>query len=110
MKKLNPLQKWYERFTKSKNKFLFDINQVGISNIKQPVNIHSSLSPNQQTTIATFTLTSSLPYDRKGTNMSRFVEQLEQYRRQGFILDLSTLHDFVKTLSERLEQKKLNFK
>ncbi|MDF2053219.1 GTP cyclohydrolase I FolE2 [Priestia megaterium] len=88
-----------------KNKFLFDINQVGISNVKQPVNVHSSLSPNQQTTIATFTLTSSLPYDKKGTNMSRFVEQLEQYRRQGFILDFSTLHDFVKTLSERLEQK-----
>ncbi|MET3684498.1 GTP cyclohydrolase I [Priestia megaterium] len=84
---------------------MFALNQAGISNVKQPVILNSLLFPKQQTTIATFTLTSSIPYDKKGTNMSRFVEHLEEYRRQGFTLDFSNLHDFVKELTERLNQK-----
>jgi len=87
-----------------KNNFLFPINKVGISNVKMPVHVNSVLQPIQQTTIATFTLTSSLPSDHKGTNMSRFTEQLEKYRQQGLTLNLLTLHDFVKELSDRLEQ------
>ncbi|WP_078410933.1 GTP cyclohydrolase FolE2 [Priestia abyssalis] len=87
-----------------KNNFLFPLNKVGISNVKMPVNVNSLLQPVQQTTVATFTLTSSIPYNHKGTNMSRFTEQLEKYRQQGFILEFSMLHDFVKELSVRLEQ------
>ncbi|MDQ0242974.1 GTP cyclohydrolase I [Bacillus fengqiuensis] len=85
--------------------FLFEIDAVGITNVKIPVSVTSTLSPVTQTTIATFTLTSTIPRDVKGTNMSRFTEQLELYRRQGFNLDFSQLHDFVKELSERLGQR-----
>lgn len=74
-------------------------------NVKLPVNVNCLLPPKQQTTIATFSLTSSLPHNQKGTNMSRFMEQLEQYRYKGFTLNFSTLHDFARELSQRLEQK-----
>lgn len=40
--------------------------------------------------------------------MSRFTEQLEQYRQNGgFVLTLSNLYDFTKELAERLKQKML---
>jgi GTP cyclohydrolase IB len=93
-----------------KNHFLFPINKVGISNVKIPVQVNSVLQPFMQTTVATFALTSSLPYDQKGTNMSRFTEQLEKYRQQGFTLNFPSLHGFVKELSERLVQTDINLK
>ncbi|MCA1032479.1 GTP cyclohydrolase FolE2 [Bacillus timonensis] len=89
----------------SRKDFLFEIDSVGISNVKLPVIVLSSLEPKEQTTISTFKLTSKIPYDAKGTNMSRFTEQLENYRKQGFQLTLSSLYDFTKELAERLKQK-----
>ncbi|MCM3183667.1 GTP cyclohydrolase FolE2 [Priestia megaterium] len=87
------------------NTFLFTLDEVGISNIKQPVIVNSSICPKQQTTVATFTLTSGIPSNKKGTNMSRFVEHLEEYRSRGFTVDFSNLHDFVRALAVRLNQK-----
>ncbi len=90
----------------TKKDFLFTIDAVGISNVKQPIIIESDLEPNQQTTIATFKMTSKISYDAKGTNMSRFTEQLETYRQNGgFILSIKNLYDFTKELAERLKQK-----
>ncbi|MFD2213550.1 GTP cyclohydrolase FolE2 [Metabacillus endolithicus] len=90
----------------TKKDFLFTIDAVGISNVKHPIIIHSDLLPKEQTTIATFKMTSKISYDSKGTNMSRFTEQLEQYRQNGgFVLTLSNLYDFTKELAERLKQK-----
>ncbi|MDF1997994.1 GTP cyclohydrolase FolE2 [Peribacillus frigoritolerans] len=88
-----------------KEDFLFELDAVGIKNVKTPVSVISTLEPITQTTIATFTLTSTIPRDVKGTNMSRFTEQLELYRRQGFTLTFSQLSDFIIELSERLGQK-----
>ncbi|KAB2489802.1 GTP cyclohydrolase FolE2 [Priestia endophytica] len=85
--------------------FLFPIKKVGISNVKIPVRLESHLIPRHQTTIATFTLTSSLSHGQKGTNMSRFVEILEKYRQQGFTLNFSVLHRFLEELSQKLEQE-----
>ncbi|MFZ3589329.1 GTP cyclohydrolase FolE2 [Bacillus sp. DJP31] len=85
--------------------FLFQINSVGISNVKHPVKVTSTLLPNEQTTIATFSFTSKIPVNQKGTNMSRFTEQLQLYYNQGFNLSISTLHDFLRELATRLEQE-----
>lgn len=85
--------------------FLFKIDAVGITNVKIPVTVTSILHPNTQTTIATFSLSSTIPRDVKGTNMSRFTEQLELYRKQGFNLNFSFLRDFLLELSSRLEQR-----
>lgn len=85
--------------------FLFTIKKVGISNVKIPVQLQSSLPPRDQTTIATFSLTSNLSHKQKGTNMSRFLEVLERYRQQGFTLNFSTLHCFLEELAQKLEQE-----
>lgn len=89
----------------TKKDFLFPLDAVGITNVKSPVMVTSTLNPTSQTTIGTFTLTSSIPRDAKGTNMSRFTEQLELYRKQSFSLNLSQLRDFVKEMAERLKQQ-----
>ncbi|OXS78718.1 GTP cyclohydrolase FolE2 [Domibacillus enclensis] len=104
--KLKPSEK--EKIPDLQNKkenFLFEIDAVGITNVKMPVSITSVLNPYTQTTIASFTLTSAISHEVKGTNMSRFTEQLELYRRQGFTLSFSQLSDFLKELAGRLEQK-----
>ncbi|TYR81700.1 GTP cyclohydrolase I FolE2 [Priestia megaterium] len=86
-----------------KRDFLFDIQAVGISNVKIPVTVSSSNGLNTQTTIATFTLTSSIPRDSKGTNMSRFTELLEEYRVRGELtLSFNSLSRFIAELSDRL--------
>ncbi|MRH42597.1 GTP cyclohydrolase I FolE2 [Aquibacillus halophilus] len=85
--------------------FMFDIDAVGISNVKHPILIESTMKPHTQTTIGTFNLTSSIDKNSKGTNMSRFTEQLHQYHESGLILNLKTIKKFTKELASRLKQK-----
>lgn len=88
----------------SKKDFLFAIDAVGISNVKNPIKIVSGLQPFQQTTIGTFTFTSRIDQNSKGTNMSRFTEQLNEYYMNGYTLTLETLKRFTKDLADRLQQ------
>ncbi|WP_163972158.1 GTP cyclohydrolase FolE2 [Oceanobacillus halotolerans] len=88
----------------TKKDFLFHIDAVGITNVKHPVIIHSKLNPTNQTSIGTFQFTSSIDQSSKGTNMSRFTEQLSVYHEQGFPVDFTTLKEFTKDLAERLKQ------
>ncbi|MFC7060338.1 GTP cyclohydrolase FolE2 [Halobacillus seohaensis] len=88
----------------SKKDFLFDIDMVGISNVKHPISIPSQLTPGIQTTIGTFTFGSSISQGSKGTNMSRFTEQLDKYHNQGFAIDIETLKTFTSELAGRLKQ------
>ncbi len=94
----------------TKNDFLFKIDAVGIQNVKHPIVVQSALKPYQQTTIGTFEFTSSIAQDSKGTNMSRFTEQLHQYYENGFIIDLNTMKKFVAELSDRLKQTDASMK
>lgn len=87
--------------------FLFTIDAVGVSNVKYPVVIESELAPTKQTSIATFSLTSKLDRMSKGTNMSRFLEQLEQSSDDGLQMDFVSLKTFAKQLQNRLEQEKV---
>lgn len=89
----------------TKKDFLFDIDAVGISNVKHPIRINSSIKPEIQTTIGTFRFTSSIGKGSKGTNMSRFTEQLDKYHNEGFAIDIVTLKRFTKELAERLKQE-----
>lgn len=89
----------------TKKDFLFDLNVVGISNVKYPITIESNMNPGFQTSIGTFKFSSSLANTSKGTNMSRFMEQLNHYHEQGFNLTIANLKSFAKELAERLEQK-----
>lgn len=84
--------------------FLFPLDHVGITNVKHPIIVRSNLQPNSQTTIGTFKLSSSIGQMSKGTNMSRFTEQLQKYYQEGLTTDFSTLKKFVIELADRLEQ------
>jgi len=87
-----------------KKNFLFDLDAVGIADVKHPIIVPSTLEPTTQTTIGTFKFTSSINKMNKGTNMSRFTEQLNMYHQQGFTADFVTLKSFTKELTKRLEQ------
>jgi GTP cyclohydrolase I len=105
--KLKPTEKEHmPDLQNAKMDFLFTIDSVGISNVKHPIMLKSDLNPQQQTTIASFKMTSKISQDSKGTNMSRFTEQLETYRQNGgFSPSIKSLFDFTKELAERLKQK-----
>lgn len=88
----------------SKQDFLFSIDVVGINNVKHPIRVESSMAPEEQTTIGTFTFSSSVARGSKGTNMSRFTEQLTKYSENGFSVDVETLKAFTRELADRLKQ------
>ncbi|ALX47878.1 GTP cyclohydrolase FolE2 [Lentibacillus amyloliquefaciens] len=94
----------------SKEDFLFDLDEVGIANVKHPITVASSLEPKSQTTIGTFEFSSSIDKSSKGTNMSRFTEQLQAFHQKGFVIDIKTLKIFTKDLAERLDQKDAEIK
>ncbi|WP_099158204.1 GTP cyclohydrolase FolE2 [Virgibacillus ndiopensis] len=88
----------------TKKDFLFDLDAVGIANVKHPIIVKSNLIPTTQTSIGTFQFSSSVEKTSKGTNMSRFTEQLALYHKAGFTADIATLKQFTKELAERLKQ------
>ncbi|HLR80464.1 MAG TPA: GTP cyclohydrolase FolE2 [Bacillota bacterium] len=88
----------------TKKDFLFAIDAVGISNVKHPIIINSHLQPKSQTSIGVFRFTSGINQMNKGTNMSRFTEQLHQYYQNGFVADFASLKQFAKELAHRLQQ------
>ncbi|WLV25887.1 GTP cyclohydrolase FolE2 [Aciduricibacillus chroicocephali] len=87
-----------------KKDFLFDLDVCGVSNIKYPISVKSILKPEVQTTIGTFRFSSTIEKTSKGTNMSRFMEQLNKYHEVGFTADFATMRLFTKELAERLEK------
>ncbi|QDP40302.1 GTP cyclohydrolase FolE2 [Radiobacillus deserti] len=90
----------------SRKDFLFEIDAVGISNVKHPIQITSQLQPQSQTTIGTFTFTSKINQDSKGTNMSRFTEQLTEYHStKNFIVSIASMKQFTQDLAVRLKQE-----
>lgn len=89
----------------SKEDFLFAINAVGISNVKYPIVVASELSPQMQTSIGTFKMTSTIDQMSKGTNMSRFLEQIEQSNSGGLHVDFPSLYTFALELKRRLKHE-----
>lgn len=87
--------------------FFFTIDAVGVSNVKYPVVIKSELAPYKQSSIGTFSLTSKLDRMSKGTNMSRFLEQLELSSDNGLDMSFSSLRQFAHDLQVRLKQEKV---
>ncbi|TFB23097.1 GTP cyclohydrolase I FolE2 [Filobacillus milosensis] len=89
----------------TKKDFLFELDAVGISNVKHPIVVPSTLKPKEQTTIGKFYFASTISQDSKGTNMSRFTEQLQTYYEDGFKVNIETMKEFAKELQGRLKQK-----
>src|SRR5699024_3344821 len=85
--------------------FLFALDAVGISKVKHPIKIQSKMKPESQTSIGEFSFSSSLSVTSKGTNMSRFTEQLNHYYKDEFTVNFHTLKQFTLELKNRLKQK-----
>src|SRR5699024_8437523 len=64
-------------------------------------------APTVQTSVGTFSLTSRLDRMSKGTNMSRFLEQLEYSSENGLEMSFSSLREFATALQKRLEQEEV---
>lgn len=92
----------------TKEDFLFTIDAVGVGNVKYPITVKSNLEPKVQTTIGTFTLTAKLDRMKKGTNMSRFIEQLDEASKNGLEMNFASLSEFAKQLQGRLQQEEVN--
>lgn len=91
--------------------YLFPIQSVGVSNVKYPIYVPSTLEPHNQQALAVFHLTASLPSSVKGTNMSRFMEQLEEARTQGNLAaDFNALIQLGQRLIQRLDQQEVQIR
>jgi GTP cyclohydrolase IB len=56
------------------------IDKVGVKNVVYPITLRTP-EGGSQTTVATIDMYVSLPHDRKGTHMSRFIEILNEHRQ-----------------------------
>ncbi|MEM1126871.1 MAG: GTP cyclohydrolase FolE2 [Bacteroidota bacterium] len=75
------------------------LEQVGISDLRYPITVLDKHQGKQQT-IASLTMSVSLPHHFKGTHMSRFVEVLNQYLGA---FTIGTLPDLLREMKERLD-------
>ncbi|KQL56793.1 MULTISPECIES: GTP cyclohydrolase FolE2 [Bacillaceae] len=103
--KTKPTEKEHMQDLQNTHKdFLFDVNLVGVANVKRPVQIKSTSSPVNQTTVATFSIGAQLNRYAKGTNMSRFLTALEEFNGQNQTLSLASLKNLARSLADRLNQ------
>lgn len=77
----------------------FDIDKVGVSDLRYPVTVMDRRNETQHT-IASLTLAVSLPHHFKGTHMSRFVEILNEHRGE---MTMRTIPEVLHTMKKRLE-------
>jgi GTP cyclohydrolase I len=74
------------------------IDQVGVTDLRCPIVVFDRELQRQQT-VATLTMSVSLPHHFKGTHMSRFVEVLNQHRGE---ITMRTLPAMLESLKRRL--------
>ncbi|MBO0997494.1 GTP cyclohydrolase I FolE2 [Bacillus sp. SD075] len=87
-----------------KNEF-FKIDRVGIKKIKYPVIVKAESEPVIQQAIGDFTLTTELCSSKKGINMSRLPETLQEAYSKGIEMNPQSLRHLAKSMAERMEQK-----
>lgn len=76
-----------------------DIDQVGVSDLRYPISVLDKASE-RQPTVATISMSVSLPHHFKGTHMSRFVEVLNAHRGE---VTMRTIPTILHELKDRLE-------
>src|ERR1041384_1611472 len=74
------------------------IDRVGVNDLRYPI-IVLDRDHEVQHTVASLTLSVSLPHHFKGTHMSRFIEILNEHRGE---VTMRTLPDVLRTMKERL--------
>ena len=74
------------------------IDKVGIKNLKFPIAVKDKENEIQHT-IATFSMTVDLPMHFKGTHMSRFVEVLQNGKRE---MHIDSVYDILQEMKDKL--------
>jgi GTP cyclohydrolase I len=75
------------------------LEQVGVTGLRYPISVLDR-EQGQQQTVASLTMSVSLPHHFKGTHMSRFIEVLNAHRGE---VTMRTLPSILRELKERLE-------
>lgn len=76
-----------------------DIDQVGVSDLRSPI-VVLDRELEQQSTVASLTMSVSLPKQFKGTHMSRFVEVLNEHRGE---LTMRTMPSLLAAMKTKLQ-------
>ena len=87
-----------------KGNFEFDIQEVGISNVKLPIILKEQ--ERLQTPLATIKLTTSLKSNERGTHMSRLIQNLELYLAKPLTLPL--VKELVQQIARSLAQERVD--
>lgn len=75
------------------------INRVGIKDISHPITVVNR-DGSRSHSVATFSMSVSLPHDQKGTHMSRFLEQLNASET---VISAKSFHRMLQEMVEKLE-------
>jgi GTP cyclohydrolase IB len=75
------------------------IQRVGVTNLRYPI-VVLDREHNKQETVASFTISVSLPHHFKGTHMSRFIEVLNDHRGD---VTMFTVPEILTDLQQRLD-------
>lgn len=78
------------------------IDKVGVRGVKYPIVVEDRAEGHQHT-IGTFSMTVDLPHHFKGTHMSRFLEVLNEHKRE---VGVQALPDMLQKLKSRLNAKR----
>ena len=75
------------------------INRVGIKDIQHPITVQNR-DGSSSASIATFSMSVSLPHDQKGTHMSRFIQMLNETET---VISAKHFHKMLNEMAQRLE-------
>ena len=75
------------------------INRVGIKDIQHPITVQNR-DGSSSASIATFSMSVSLPHDQKGTHMSRFIQMLNE---KETVISAKHFHKMLNEMAQRLE-------
>jgi GTP cyclohydrolase I len=78
-----------------------EINQVGVSDLRYPIVVLDQ-KLERQPTVASISMSVSLPHHFKGTHMSRFIEVLNEHRGE---ITMNTLPAILHQLQDQLDAK-----
>jgi GTP cyclohydrolase I len=79
----------------------FDLDMVGVSNVSYPITVMDKENK-WQDTIAEVTMTVFLPYQYRGTHMSRFIEILNRHRGK---ITMTTVQDILENMKTIFQAK-----
>jgi GTP cyclohydrolase I len=81
------------------------INKVGVTAVSYPIEFASTPDAPPHATVGEFDMTVSLPADRKGTHMSRFLQLLRDWNAP---LSIDSLQEFCQAIRNRLQSSTAN--